>query len=451
MRTMTIARWRRAALGGLLSASLAAPVARAQQPAVRPRPAAPAASDAKAAAAADDAKPAAPAAREQQTPPEGAPTPAAPTQAETGTLSIAPGAPAEYTVQKGDTLWDLSQKFLNNPWYWPKIWSLNPGIENPHWIYPGRQLRIVPGEGGAQAPAQVEAQADAAPAQAGETETRVPVGSPDLEVVKRNSRESRASNNTVSVSGNLSFTPPPYVMVRATGLVSPDELKNAGSLAASFEEKEMLSSFDTAYVRYKAPNAPVRVGDKLLIFRPDGDIVHPLTHRKLASETKTVAIAKVLSIKGDLATVSIGQVWEEIGRGDLVRPWSPQEKRVAPHPNKADVSGVLVAAVNPGLTTFGEYNEVFLDKGSADGVEEGNTFAVVRKGDGLSNELVTKSMAEGEGGKLAQKQKTPDENVGLLLVVATKEHLSTAIVIKSVRELQAGDLVEMRTSGAGGP
>ncbi len=431
MRTKTIARWRRAALGGLLSASLAAPVARAQEPANPPVPPA----DAKATA------------------PESAATPAMPAPEQPGTLEIAPGTPGEYTIQKGDTLWDLSQKFLNNPWYWPKIWSLNPGIENPHWIYPGTHLKIVPGEGGAQAPAQVQAEGEGAPArseQASEGDARGPSGSPDLEVVKRNSRESIASNSTVSVSGKLGFTPPPYVMVRASGLVTPEEMQNAGSLAASFEEKEMLSSYDTAYVRYKG-DAPVKPGEKLLIFRPDGEIVHPLTHRKLASQTKTVAVAQVISVKGDLATVSIGQVWEEIGRGDLIRPWTPQENRVAPRPNRADVSGVLVAAVNPGLSTFGEYNEVFIDKGSADGVEEGNTFAVVRRGDGLSNELVTKSMAEGEGGKVAQKEKTPDENVGLLLVVNAREHLSTAIVIKSVRELKAGDQVEMRSSGAGGP
>ena len=474
MRTKTIARWRRAALGGLLSASLAAPAARAQDPVARARAAAPADADAKAAAAddaktaapADDAKAPAPAEAaapdaEAKAPvrriaaPEGGATPAAPEPP--STLSVAPGTPDEYTIQKGDTLWDLSQKFLNNPWYWPKIWSLNPAIENPHWIYPGNRLKIVPGEGGAQAPAQVQAEGEAAPAgqagqaeQAAEGETRPPVGSADFEVVKKNSRESIASNNSVSVSGKLGFTPPPYVMVRATGLVTPDEMQNAGSLAASFEEKEMLTTYDTAYVRYKG-EAPVKPGDKVLLFRPDGDVVHPLTHQKIASQTKTVATAKVLTVRGDLATVSIGQVWEEIGRGDMVRPWSPQEKRVAPRPNKTEVSGVLVAAVNPGLSTFGEYNEIFIDKGSADGVEEGNTFAVVRKGDGLSNQLVTKSMAEGEGGKLASKEKTPDENVGLLLVVATKDHLSTAIVIKSVRELQAGDVVEMRASGAGGP
>ena len=275
-------------------------------------------------------------------------------------------------------------------------------------------------------------------------------GSADFDVVKKNSRELSASRGTVSVSGRVGFTPPPFVLVRTSGLVSPDEMQNAGSLAASFEEKEMLATYDTAYVRYKGP-APVKAGDKVVIFRPEGEIVHPLTHRKLASQTKTVAVAKVLLVKDDLATVIIDQTWEDVGRGDLVRPWTPQETRVAPHANARDVSGTLVAAVNPGLSTFGEMNEVFIDKGSADGVERGNTFAVVRKGDGLSNKLVTSSYAEGVGGALSKGEHTPDENVGLLLVTDTKEHLSTAIVIKSVRELQAGDQVEMRAAGAGGP
>ena len=90
------------------------------------------------------------------------------------------------------------------------------------------------------------------------------------------------------------------------------------------------------------------------------------------------------------------------------------------------------------------------DGGDADGVQEGNTFVVVRHGDGLTNVLVTKSYAEGEGGSTAANVKTPDEAVGLLLVIDTKEHLSTAIVVKSVRELQEGDVVEMHASGAGG-
>ncbi|MGZ6141866.1 MAG: LysM peptidoglycan-binding domain-containing protein [Myxococcales bacterium] len=471
MRTKTIARWRRAALAGTLAASLAVPAtARAQQdkPAETPPAAdqqAPAA-DQQAAPAQPEAQPAQPAAQPKQKP-ENAPviTEQSPRPPPDTDIKPVPGAPEEYTIIKGDTLWDLSQKFLNNPWYWPKIWSLNPGIENPHWIYPGNKLRIVPGEGGAQAPAQVQAQPPAEEQQPGvdaeaanappeeapaaeEASTSVtPPASPDLEVMRSNSRE--ASNNSVSVSGKLAFTPPPVVTVRSSGLVTPEERANAGTLDASFEEKELLATYDTAYVNFKG-GSPVKPGDKLVIFRPVGDVIDPISHQKLADQTKTVGVSKVLAVDGDRVTVQIERTFEEIGRGDLVKPWVAQEKRVAPKPNTADVQGVIVQAVNPGLSTFGESNEVFIDRGTADGVQEGNTFAVVRHGDGLSNVMVTKSYAEGAGGKLASSVKTPDENVGLLLVVDAKEHLSTAVVVKSVRELQSGDVVEMHTAGAGG-
>lgn len=476
MRTKTIARWRRAALAGTLAATLAVPAtARAQKGEAAPpaQDQQPPAADAKAAPAEEKAAPAeakAAPAEEKAAPaqkPENAPvvTEQSPRPPPDGSIQPVAGAPEEYTILKGDTLWDLSQKFLNNPWYWPKIWSLNPGIENPHWIYPGNKLRIVPGEGGAQAPAQVQAPpeqgVDATSASAAEepqapgldaTEASTSVTPPvsaDLEVVGKDSRENKAALNSVSMSGKLAFTPPPVVTVRASGLVTPEELANAGHLDASFEEKEMLATYDTAYVDFRG-EVPAKPGDKLIIFRPDGTIMNPVTHRKVADQTKTVGVVKVLSVQGNQATVQVERTFEEIARGDLVRPWTPQDKRVAPKANTADVSGIIVQAVNPGLSTFGEANEVFIDKGSSDGVQEGNTFAVVRHGDGLSNTLVTDSMAQGEGGNRAMSVKTPDENVGLLLVIDTKEHLSTAIVVKSVRELAPGDVVEMHASGSGG-
>ena len=47
-----------------------------------------------------------------------------------------------YTVQKGDTLWDLSQKFSDTPWQWPELWKENQEISNPHRIYPGERIRL---------------------------------------------------------------------------------------------------------------------------------------------------------------------------------------------------------------------------------------------------------------------------------------------------------------------
>ncbi|HEY5676540.1 MAG TPA: peptigoglycan-binding protein LysM, partial [Myxococcales bacterium] len=121
-----------------------------------------------------------------------------------------------------------------------------------------------------------------------------------------------------------------------------------------------------------------------------------------------------------------------------------------PKANTADVKGRIVQAVNTGLTAYGEANQVFINRGTADGVQDGNTFEVVRRGDGLNAAGVTKAYTAGPAGMRALSVETPPENVGLLLVVDAREHLSTALVVRSVRELQSGDVVEMHAAGAGG-
>jgi hypothetical protein len=57
-------------------------------------------------------------------------------------IPVAPDAPQTYVVQPGDTLWDISSRFLTDPWYWPEIWHVNPQVANPHLIYPGDTLSL---------------------------------------------------------------------------------------------------------------------------------------------------------------------------------------------------------------------------------------------------------------------------------------------------------------------
>src|SRR5512139_2648878 len=47
-----------------------------------------------------------------------------------------------YTIKRGDTLWDISSRFLKDPFLWPKLWQRNPYITNPHWIFPGQPIRL---------------------------------------------------------------------------------------------------------------------------------------------------------------------------------------------------------------------------------------------------------------------------------------------------------------------
>jgi hypothetical protein len=55
-------------------------------------------------------------------------------------------APDEYSVQRGDTLYDICDQLLGEPDYWPKLWSLNPEIKNPHFVFPGTKIRFYPGD-----------------------------------------------------------------------------------------------------------------------------------------------------------------------------------------------------------------------------------------------------------------------------------------------------------------
>src|SRR5216683_2283757 len=447
MRTKTISRLRRAALAAAAAAVLASP-ARAEELEGPSRLAAPSPVEGPSRGETQPQRVVPP---ERVVPPDGPEGRLVmPKSAEENGMQIQPNTPDIYVIVKGDTLWDLSQKFLNNPWYWPKIWSLNAYIENPHWIYPGNKLKLIPGQG-PQAPTQVEPEDERPQSEIANQVDTSPPEAADLAVVRKGSREFDQSGNTVSVSGKLAFKPPPVLTVHDSGLVTPEEMRQAGSLDASFEEKDMLSTFDTAYVRFPR-GAEVNIGDRIILFRPEGDIVQPVTGRRLGTQTRSMGEAKVISVDGRLATVQITRTWEEIERGDLARPWTDQDLRVAPKPNSKEMRGVIVSAVRRGLTTLGESNEVFIDKGERDGVEVGNTFAVVRKGDGLHDLAVYgEAYNMGATGSRAAGVAVPYESVGLLLVVDVKDRLSTAVVVRSVKELRKGDVVEMHPQGSGGP
>jgi hypothetical protein len=169
--------------------------------------------------------------------------------------------------------------------------------------------------------------------------------------------------------------------------------------------------------------------------------------------TRTVGEAKVIALDGRMASIVVTRSNEEITRGDRARIWTDEVLQVAPKANTREVSGVIVTSVESGVTTLGEADRVYIDKGEADGVEVGNTFQVVRKGDGLGAIGASRAgWVAGAAGARAADVKTPNESIGTLLVISVKNHLSTTIVMRSYREMEIGDRVEMRPpQGAGGP
>jgi hypothetical protein len=340
--------------------------------------------------------------------------------------------PDTYTVKSGDTLWDLSGRFLNNPWYWPKVWSYNPEITNPHWIYPGNVLRFYPSS--EEAPARVEPVAGA-PA---EESLEAPRELEDLSKGSIEKPEQLGDEDAVAVVGpyKVGYTAPKAVSVRHDSFVTRRELEESGILMAAFEEKLMLATTDRAYARFRGP-APVKVGETYVIYKTQGPVTHPVTGELFGYKSTIIGAGRVLALDEKAATLVITAAFDPIERGDYLAPWSEKLlKRVPRRPNQRSLDGVIVATQSALVSQIGEHHVVFVDKGHADGVEDGNSFMVLRSGDPYGEPPTTPQ----------NDPALPKEIIGDLLVIDAKEHASAALVSRSLRELFVGDRVEMRAA-----
>ncbi|HTP50440.1 MAG TPA: LysM domain-containing protein [Anaeromyxobacteraceae bacterium] len=377
----------------------------------------------------------------------------------------APGAapPDSYTVKPGDTLWDLSGRYLDNPWYWPKLWSYNPGIANPHWIYPGNVVRFFPA--GEEAPAQVAPVADATAAPAPVDDFTAPKELEDLSRGSIDKIEVLDEEDAVMVVGpyKVAHPKPKGPMVQRNSFVTPRELQEAGNIVAAFEEKMNLSVGDKIYAHFRDPGQ-VKVGQKVSIYRTEGAILHPLTHELCGYKTVILGSARVTAVAPAKATTLVITYSNEvIERGDLIGPASEQVlKPLFLRPNRTEVAGFIIGVQPSIITGAAEFNVVYLDKGKADGVDIGNTFVVVRSGDPLFAPIdrpmygATDSMYSAADRLMYETSNRPMDATGLpaevigeVIVFDAQERASSAYVRRSLMDVLVGDHVEMHPEGPG--
>ncbi|MBM4378499.1 MAG: LysM peptidoglycan-binding domain-containing protein [Deltaproteobacteria bacterium] len=357
-------------------------------------------------------------------------------------------APGEtHTVVKGDTLWDLSQKFLGSPWYWPKVWSYNPEIANPHWIYPGNMVRFF--NAGEEAPARVDV---AAPGEAtseggkkvvvigGETSEASATGEdvplPTTELLEDSEQKALETSRTVQVAGQIGYKEKDRgIRVQRTSFVTVEELTESGAITGTFAEKLMLSPPDTFYVKFAKPGT-VRVGGEYQAFHTAQAILHPVTGKKLGFVSEVDGVAKVVSIRDGLVTAQLLRAFSDVQVGQRLGASGEKFSDVIDaRPNPKDLVGMVVGTLEPGRTLLAEHHYILIDKGTADGVERGNTFVVMRRGGG--------QLMSPERG---QNPEFPPEPVGRCVVADVKPEVCTCVVVRSLREMVAGDRAEMRAN-----
>ena len=169
-----------------------------------------------------------------------------------------------YEVKKGDTLWGISKKFIEDPYYWPDLWANNPDIQNPHFISPGQKLRIY--SGSIVVVGVEEEKVASAPEKEVETPEVVSSPPPPAPVPEEPAVAVEESIN-IRVPAGVSF-------------IGEDEQGAGGTIFDFPAARHFAGSGDIVYVRMPA-EASVAVGDRLQIIKSQGDIIHPVSKKRL--------------------------------------------------------------------------------------------------------------------------------------------------------------------------
>ena len=306
--------------------------------------------------------------------------------------------PDSYTVVKGDTLWDISARFLRSPWRWPEIWHVNQQIANPHLIYPGDVLELVYIDGKPQ--------------------LRLRRGPLKLSPTVRSTPWDGAIP-TIPIDAIGPFLTRPYVL-------SQEEIDNAPYVVDFADEHILGGAGQKAYVR--------RIDDtsslKYEIVRPGGPYKDNETGEVLGYEARYIGTSE-LQRTGDPATIFINSTQLESIIGDRVIPAS-EEKATAnfmPQAPSSDISGSIISILD-GVSQIGQYNIVVIDRGAADGLEPGVVLRVDKRGEEI-RDVVSR--------RYSAKVRLPDEEAGLMMVFRTFERVSFGLIMHATRPMHLGD------------
>ena len=326
--------------------------------------------------------------------------------------------PELHVVRRGDTLWDICFLYFNDPWQWPKIWSYNAQITNPHWIYPGDLVRLLPRGVFAQLPAEPERGGTPPPS----TPLATPPATPP------------ASNPPV-----VDVLPAPQrrteVSIKQTAFVEQSNLDRSITIDGSVDEKILLGNGDSVYLSYPAGKPP-RVGERYSIYQPDNPVKSG--GAQVGAYVRVLGTLEVASVKQDKhARGVIVEANQEIERGAKVGPLVKAFKSVPPSRPKVDVQGSIVAMLAH-EQLIGQGEVVFVELGKRSGIEVGNRMFVVRRGDAYPGHM---------NNQIGQDdRKFPARALGEIVIVDVGDKISIGLVTLAVQEMSVGDLVMMQAA-----
>lgn len=360
-------------------------------------------------------------------------------------LRIRKNAPARYTVKHGDTLWDISGKYLYRPWKWPALWGMNrKQIKNPNLIYPGQTLVLTYVNGKPRLSVARGSQSN-------------------IPTYKLNPQVRDLGSGYAIPTINVNFY---HMFMKTPQFMTSEQLAHAARIVAGPDNRMYYSGGDRIYADGIAESGTY------LVFRPNGPIVDPRSKANLGILVEYVGEASTLvtpnsrlsyrtaeeeanlardeyysNTKNGLLVgkkvatrtaqpMIIDGALSEIHQGDYLIKKSPAltEFHYVPHEPATRVDADIISIME-GVEESGTMQTLILNKGEADGLDNGTVLSIYRRGQ------VVKSDWRSPNEKATHFVNTPNEEIGLAMVYRTGAHVSSAIILESIKNVNRGDLL----------
>ncbi|MEM7358115.1 MAG: LysM peptidoglycan-binding domain-containing protein [Pseudomonadota bacterium] len=312
---------------------------------------------------------------------------------------LAPGYPERYTVVEGDTLWDISGKFLRDPWRWPEVWQGNPQVENPDLIYPGDVLVM----------------------------TFID-GRPTLKSLRRETVKLSPSARVEDYADAIPPVDPRAIQayISAPLVTDDNEMSTAGYIVDGTNNHLLMGKYDQFYAR----GIEDQEADEYRVFRPGRHFVDPISEESLGYEAKHIGDARMLR-QGDTARLALLNSYQDAAIRDRLRPIYNKESVpffFPKAPDNPDLRGVILETENT-ATALGPLSVVTLNLGDREGVKQGDVFRIKSQS------------VEKEDPVTGEKYRIPEEKIGLLMVFRTFNKVSYALITNSNRPIHSFDVV----------
>jgi len=333
-------------------------------------------------------------------------------------------APDAYTVVTGDTLWDISDRFLKEPWRWTEIWGYNPQVYNPHLIYPGDVLALDYVNGRPT----LSLTREGVRIEPGAGEPYLGAAEPGAGKLPRVKLEPKIRSESLDdaipmISGNAisQFLVYPRVETEAV-------TRNAPYIIANDDGRLISAIGNRIYVRGTLNRNQTSYG----VFRRNKVLIDPVNGANLGVEMMHVADAKLLSV-GDPSTLGITSNKMETISGDVLLPINADTATHQYIPRMPELRGEarIVSLVNA-IAKTGRNQVVVLNVGQSANIQEGDVLAVETRGT---------SVVDKRGAHAWESVKLPNQRTGVLMVFKTFDKVSYALVMESTRPITVNDIV----------